>query len=89
MRSVAFIHSPLMDKVRKSKKRDRRASSALMSVTDWLATLLGRAGLSSLLPPATDSLDQWTALTEGQLTPRNQVISLPHVFTVFFSKGFR
>ena len=45
-----------------------------MYVTDWLATLLTVAGLGSLLPAGTDSLNMWPSLSWGRESPRDEIV---------------
>ena len=67
VRGVAWVHSPLL-------KRPGLVSRRLMYVTDWLATLLAVAGLTSLLPAGTDSLDMWPSLQLNKASPREEIV---------------
>ena len=67
VRGVGWVHSPLL-------KRPGLVSRRLMYVTDWLATLLAVAGLTSLLPAGTDSLDMWPSLQLNKASPREEIV---------------
>ena len=67
VRGVGWVHSSLL-------KRPGLVSRRLMYVTDWLATLLAVAGLTSLLPAGTDSLDMWPSLQLNKASPREEIV---------------
>ena len=67
VRGVGWVHSPHLS-VRGSVSEER------MYVTDWLATLLTVAGLGSLLPVGTDSLNMWPSLSWGRESPRDEIV---------------
>ncbi|MCL4137019.1 UNVERIFIED_CONTAM: hypothetical protein GTU68_063855 [Idotea baltica] len=64
-RGAAFIHSPLLS-------NSGRTSNNLIHVTDWMATIVSLAG--GILPPGTDSIDQWEAIARNKTSPRREMI---------------
>jgi len=67
VRGVAWVHSPHIN-------RPRATNNQKMYLTDWLATLLSVAGLGSLLPPSTDSLNMWPTISWGRDSPREEIV---------------
>ncbi|CAG9762955.1 unnamed protein product [Ceutorhynchus assimilis] len=66
-RNVAVMWSPLI-------KNLKRVSNNLMHITDWLPTLISAAGLDTKLPSNLDGLDQWKSISEGQESPRSEIL---------------
>ena len=67
VRSVGFVHSPLI-------KRPGRKFSRKIYITDWLATLLTVAGLDSKIPIDSDSFNMWPSISWGQKSPRKEIV---------------
>ena len=67
VRGVGWVHSPHVN-VPGSKMRQK------IYITDWLATLLTVAGLGSLVPPNTDSLNMWPTVSWGRESPRQEIV---------------
>ncbi|XP_030763576.1 arylsulfatase I-like [Sitophilus oryzae] len=68
MRNIAAIWSPLI-------KKPQRVSNNLMHISDWLPTLYSAAGLKhSELPSSLDGKDQWKSISEGESSPRTEIL---------------
>ena len=68
VRSVGFVHSPLI-------KRPGRKFSRKFYITDWLATLLTVAGLESKIPIDSDSFNMWPSISSvKEKSPRKEII---------------
>ncbi|XP_043196763.1 arylsulfatase I-like [Amphibalanus amphitrite] len=67
-RAASFVHSPLLE-------RPRRASRALIHVTDWFPTVLRLAGAPQPTPEdRLDGVDQWDAISRGEPSTRSEVV---------------
>lgn len=68
-RIVACISSPLL-------KSTNRVSNELMHITDLLPTLLSASNISSkhLNSDEIDGVDQWKTISEGEASPRKEIL---------------
>ena len=67
VRGVAWVHSPHLSVTGVE-------NTAMMYVTDWLATLLTVAGLEALQPQDTDSINLWPSISWGRKSPREEIV---------------
>ena len=67
VRGVAWVHSPHLTQT-------GMENTAMMYVTDWLATLLAVAGLKALQPQDTDSINMWPSISWGRESPREEIV---------------
>jgi len=67
IRGVGFVNSPLLNL--KSTE-----NHGLMFITDWFSTLIELAGQSHQIPSDTDSISQWSSLSDNSTSTRNQII---------------
>ncbi|XP_039310041.1 arylsulfatase B [Solenopsis invicta] len=67
VRGVAAIWSPLI-------KKRKRVSNQLMSIVDWLPTLLSAVGISEQNIPKIDGRNMWPTLVSDKHSPRHEVL---------------
>ncbi|XP_046838144.1 arylsulfatase B-like isoform X1 [Vespa crabro] len=67
VRGVAAIWSPFI-------KKSKRVSYQLMSIADWLPTLLSAAGLNKSQLGKIDGLDLWETIAGNQISPRSEIL---------------
>merc|ERR1712168_846749 len=64
---VGFVWSPLINK-------NKRVSTQLMHITDWMPTIYSAAGGSVKDLGDIDGLDMWNALSEDTASPRSGLL---------------
>ncbi|KAF7418651.1 hypothetical protein HZH68_001304 [Vespula germanica] len=67
VRGVAAIWSPFI-------KKSKRVSNQLMSIADWLPTLLSAAGLDKSQLDKIDGLDLWETIAGNRTSPRSEIL---------------
>ncbi|XP_015172105.1 PREDICTED: arylsulfatase B-like isoform X2 [Polistes dominula] len=67
VRGVAAIWSPFINK-------SKRVSNQLMSIVDWLPTLLSAAGLNKSKLNKIDGKDLWESIVENRNSPRTELL---------------
>jgi arylsulfatase A-like enzyme len=70
VRVAAFVHAPAL---LPAAVRGTR-SGELYHITDWLPTLLGRAGGAGLVPSQLSGFDVWPSLAHQQPSPRTELL---------------
>ncbi|XP_043488808.1 arylsulfatase B-like, partial [Polistes fuscatus] len=67
VRGVAAIWSPFINK-------SKRVSNQLMTIVDWLPTLLSAAGLNKSKLNKIDGKDLWESIVENRNSPRTEIL---------------
>ncbi|KAI4495541.1 hypothetical protein M0802_008553 [Mischocyttarus mexicanus] len=67
VRGIAAIWSPLINK-------SKRVSNQLMTLVDWLPTLLSAAGLKEKKLNKIDGKDFWESIVENRTSPRTEIL---------------